>query len=137
MDCLFCKIINGELPCRKIYEDERVFAFLDIHPVNPGHTLVVPKEHCENILDASPKVLADIVAAVKKIAPAILRGVGSDGFNLGVNNGVIAGQVVGHLHFHIMPRFKDDGHRLWSGKEYAEGEGEEVAEKIRDKMVLK
>lgn len=130
MDCLFCKIIKGELPCQKVYEDEHIFAFLDIHPVNPGHTLVVPKEHCENILDASPEILFHLISAVKKIAAAALQAVDSQGFNLGVNNGTIAGQVVGHLHFHIMPRFQGDKKQLWTGSDYKEGEAEKIAREI-------
>ena len=80
-DCIFCKIIKGELPCAKVYEDAKVVAFLDIKPVNPGHVMVVPKEHHETILDTPEDILAAIILAVKKIAPAVLKAVGSEGFN--------------------------------------------------------
>ena len=131
MACIFCKIINGEIPSYKVYEDDQTLAFLDINPVNPGHTLVVPKNHSENLIAADKKDLQALILAVKKITPAIMKGVEASGFNLGVNNGSVAGQVVNHLHFHLMPRFENDGHHLWSGKPYSPGEAEIVAEKIK------
>ncbi|MEW6407327.1 MAG: HIT family protein [Patescibacteria group bacterium] len=131
MDCLFCKIINREIPANFVYENDKVVAFLDIAPVNPGHTLVVPKEHCENILDASDETLAELILAVRKIGQAIQEGLGYQGFNLGVNNGRVAGQIVPHLHFHIMPRRVGDGLRLWPQRKYEVGEAEVVAEKIQ------
>lgn len=131
MDCIFCKIIKGELPSVKVYEEEKVLAFLDISPVNPGHTLVVPKEHFENILDTPEEVLSDLIKAVKKVAPAVLKGTGTTAFNLGVNNGSAAGQVVQHIHFHIMPRYQGDGYKLWGSKPYGAGEMEEMGERIR------
>ena len=107
---------------------------MDFNPVNPGHTLVVPKNHSENLIAADKKDLQALILAVKKITPAIMKGVEASGFNLGVNNGSVAGQVVNHLHFHIMPRFESDGHKLWAGKPYQEGEIEEVARKIREEL---
>ena len=130
-DCIFCKIIAGEIPSAKIYEDDKVLAFLDINPINPGHTLVIPKAHSGNLSAASEDDLVAVIKAVKKLAPAVIKGVGAQGLNLGVNNGAAAGQIVNHLHFHIMPRFEGDGYQLWGGKPYKEGEMEEVAEKIR------
>lgn len=129
--CLFCKIIAGEIPAHKIYEDEEVFAFLDIHPINPGHTLVVPKAHYANLVDAPPELLASLIKATQKIAKAVISATGMDNFNLGVNNGSLAGQVIFHLHFHIMPRYADDHHQLWHGQDYKAGEAEEIAGKIR------
>jgi len=129
-DCIFCKIIKGEMKSYKVYEDDKVFAFLDIMPINKGHVLVVPKKHYKNILDAPAEVLCQIIFVVKKIAPAILESVGADGFNLGINNGGIAGQVVDHLHIHLMPRFPNDGHKLWHGGSYREGEAEKVCREI-------
>lgn len=130
-DCLFCKIIAGEIPAAKIYEDELTFAFLDIKPVNPGHTLVVPKTHAVGIADASDDALAAVMRTVKRIAPHILAAVGTDGFDLGVNEGVVAGQLVPHLHFHLMPRFADDGLELWHGTEATIEDRLALAEKIR------
>lgn len=131
MDCIFCKIIQGELPSYKVYEDERVLAFLDINPINPGHCMVIPKTHYENIFDAPEEVVVDLAKAVKKIAPGVSKAVGAKGFNLGVNNGVDAGQIVFHSHWHIMPRFPGDGHELWKGKEQYKENLFETAEKIR------
>lgn len=134
MPCLFCKIINHEIPANFVYENDKVVAFLDIAPVNPGHTLIVPKAHCESILDADPEVLQELILATKKIAQAIQDGLGYEGFNLGVNNGRVAGQIVPHLHFHIMPRKVGDGLRLWPQRKYGAGEAEEVAKKIKEKI---
>ncbi len=134
MDCVFCKIIKGELPCVKVYEDEKIFAFLDINPVNQGHTLVVPKEHYLNMLDTPLEVLAEVIRAIKKIAPAVLKGSGAEAFNLGVNNGAAAGQAIGHIHFHIIPRFAGDGYTLWGAKAYGPGEMEKMGEKIRSNV---
>ena len=130
-DCIFCKIIEGEIPSYKVYEDDEVLAFLDINPINPGHTLVVPKNHAKNLIEASEEDLLAAIKTIKKLAPAVMEGIGAKGFNLGVNNGSVAGQVVNHLHFHLMPRFENDGHHLWSGKPYSPGEAEIVAEKIK------
>ena len=129
--CIFCKIIAGDIPSYKVYEDEDVLAFLDTTPVNPGHTLVVSKEHYENLNDLPEELANKIIKAVKKIAPVIISAVGADGFNLNLNNGPAAGQVVNHVHFHIVPRKFDDGHELWHGKEYGEGEAQIILDKIK------
>jgi histidine triad (HIT) family protein len=129
--CIFCKIVAGEIPSHKVYEDDDVLAFLDITPVNPGHTLVIPKHHYENLLDLPEAEAQKLLSVIKKIAPAIMGAVGAKGFNLGLNNGVSAGQVVGHVHFHIIPRLENDGRQLWHGGEYKEGEAEVILEKIK------
>lgn len=134
MECIFCKIIAGEIPAHKVYENDKSIAFLDIRPVNPGHTLIVPKEHYENFLDAPSEVLAAMMDATQKVAKAVLLATGDNSFNLGVNNGVVAGQVVFHLHLHIMPRHLDDGHHLWHGREYQAGEAEKLAQKIKEQI---
>lgn len=131
-DCIFCKIISGEIPSFKIYENEKILAFLDINPVNPGHTLVIPKDHYYNFSDTPEEVLCELIKVTKKIAPAVLKGAGAESFNLTINNGAEAGQVVPHTHFHIVPRFNGDGHRLWPGKAYATGEMEELFQKIKN-----
>jgi len=133
-DCLFCKIINGEIPSEKIYEDEHSFAFLDHNPVNPGHTLLVPKEHSRNILDASEETLKNIMPALKKISIAVKNGVNANAFNIHVNNEPVGGQVIFHTHFHIIPRFESDGHKLWRGAPYKEGTEKEIAMKIQEKL---
>jgi len=134
MDCIFCKIIAGDIPAYEVYEDENVLAFLDINPVNPGHTLVVPKQHHATLVDLPTDLACKIMETIKKITPAILAGVGADSFNLGLNNGKTAGQVVDHVHFHIMPRFADDGHVLWKGRDYQEGQAQQVLEKIKQSL---
>lgn len=130
-DCIFCKIVTGEIPAQKLYEDGRVLAFLDIRPVNPGHTLVIPKKHSTNILDIAPEDWAAVAEVARKMAVVIHDALGADGINLGMNNREHAGQVVDHPHVHVMPRRKGDGLALWHGKAYKEGEDEAVAAKIK------
>ena len=130
-NCIFCKIIKGEIPATKVYEDEHTLAFLDIKPVNPGHTLVIPKEHYENFLHVESGALQRLIVSVQKVAKAVSQGLGCEGLNLGLNNGTAAGQVVPHVHFHIMPRTPTDGYQLWHGKPYEAGQMEGVASKIR------
>ena len=134
LDCIFCKIIAGELPSSKVYEDDEVVAFLDIAPTRPGHTLIVPKAHCDNVTDCYPQVLAQMIQAAQKIAPAVVKATGADGFNLGVNSGAAAGQVIFHLHMHLIPRHKSDGLHLWPSGQYKEGEKEQIADKIRKEL---
>lgn len=132
MECVFCKIVAGEMPSHKVYEDDKVIAFLDINPVNPGHTLVVSKNHYDNILDTPDDVLEHTIVVIKKITPAILKAVDSESCNIEINNGAVAGQIVMHNHWHVMPRFKDDGHRLlFEGESYEGSEAEKIAEKIK------
>jgi len=131
-DCLFCKIIKGEIPSNKVYEDDNVFAFLDINPINPGHVLVAPKNHCENMLDCSEDDLKAMITVVPRIAKAVMKAFDYPAFNLGVNNGSQANQLVPHLHFHIMPRCDGDGHELFKGKASNSEELSEVAEKIKE-----
>ena len=128
--CIFCKIIKSELPSTKVYEDGDVLAFLDIKPVNPGHTLVIPKEHYVNVHDMPDELVGKVAVTAKKVADAILK-IGARGVNIGMNNGVHAGQVVFHAHTHVIPRYGQDKFSLWVGKEYDGNERELVAEKIR------
>jgi histidine triad (HIT) family protein len=111
-ECLFCKIIAGEIPCRKIYEDEGVFAFLDIAGDADGHTLVVPKAHCRNVLDAPGTVLSDTLGGVQRIARHFVADCGLEGVNIINFSAAPAGQTVFHLHFHIYPRKTGDGYTL-------------------------
>jgi histidine triad (HIT) family protein len=129
-DCIFCKIVKGEIPCSKIYEDKEFLAFLDIRPINPGHTLVIPKSHCTNLLDFPKAEETDLVEFIKKVAKAVVKATGAEAFNLGMNNGGAAGQIVMHAHFHLIPRFSDDGLHHWSNKEYAEGQMQAIQKKI-------
>jgi len=107
--CIFCKIGKGEIPSKKVYEDENTLAFLDINPRNPGHTLVIPKKHIPTILDASEKDIMEIAKTLRKIAEGVKNAMNCDGISIVQNNGIAAGQVVPHIHFHVIPRFKQEG----------------------------
>jgi histidine triad (HIT) family protein len=130
-NCIFCKIVRGELPSYKVYEDEKVLAFLDIRPVNAGHTLVVPKKHSTNIFDIAPEDWQAVTEAVRKVAIGIERALKADGVNIGMNNREHAGQVVHHPHVHVIPRYKGDGLKLMPQRSYLEGEADATAEKLR------
>ena len=132
--CIFCKIVRGEIPSFKVYEDDSVLAFLDIRPVNPGHTLVVPKKHSENVFDIPSNDWIAVTEVARKLAIAIEKAVGADGVNLAMNNRENAGQLVDHAHIHIIPRKKEDGLKLWPQHPYPEGEAVKVAEKIRKEI---
>lgn len=134
-DCIFCKIIAREIPASIIYEDDSSIAFLDTRPINPGHTLLVPKEHYKNLYDMPDELLSSFMPAIKKLAIAIKKAVGADGINIGMNNDGAAGQIVMHHHTHIIPRYSNDGYQHWKGKEYANKEIElETAEKIKSAL---
>lgn len=107
-DCVFCAIAAGEIPSFKVYEDELVLAYLDINPFSEGHTLVIPKAHTTGLLDTPEETLAVLLARVKKVAAHIKTALGCDGFHILQNNGAAAGQTVGHIHFHIVPRRNGD-----------------------------
>lgn len=108
-ECIFCRIANKELPSHQVYEDDRVLAFLDIGPLSPGHTLIIPKEHYATI-DAMPAELAGAcMAVVPRLSKAIMASVDAQGWNVLQNNGKVSGQAVGHVHVHIIPRNDGDG----------------------------
>ena len=130
-DCIFCKIVKGEIPCNKIYENSDILAFLDIAPVNIGHCLIIPKKHFANIYETPEEILASMIKASKIVARAIKSETKSDGINVTMNNDPAAGQVIFHSHMHVIPRLTDDGFGLWHGRRpYKEGEASEVAKKI-------
>lgn len=134
-DCIFCKMVAGEVPVTKIYEDEIVLSFLDIGPISDGHTLVIPKQHCERLHDCPPEILSQVGSCVGRIAGAVSAAMKSDGYNVLCNNGRAAGQLVGHLHFHIIPRNTDDGiFDRWPANKYPEGKIEKIADKIRENL---
>ena len=134
MDCIFCKIIKGEIPCSKVFEDEKFFAFLDIGPVNRGHTLVIPKKHYKNLLDMPEDELKGYIETIQKVSKAIIKAVNADGISINMSNEPAAGQVVMHAHFHLIPRFKNDGLKLWPQGRYKEGEAEEIKNKITNSL---
>jgi histidine triad (HIT) family protein len=131
-NCIFCKISSGELPSAKLYEDELVFAFLDIAPINPGHLLVISKEHhCSS--STIPEITAGrIYRVAARLGVALKRALHAEGFNFHLADGTCAGQVVMHAHLHVIPRFPDDGfHWGWRQKRYAsDSERDETARKI-------
>lgn len=130
MDCIFCKIVAGEIPSYKIYENESILAFLDIAPVNPGHVLVITKKHFLNLEEVTEEQLCALALAVKKAGKAIKDGLGAKGYSLMENNDPIAGQIVPHLHFHIIPRIEGDNLHLWPHGKYKEGEAEAILKKL-------
>lgn len=117
-DCIFCKIIKGEIPCAEIYSDDNVLAFLDIGPVNKGHTLIIPKQHYGNIFDIPAELAPAIINAQKIVGKAILATTGATGLNIFMNNHPDAGQLVFHAHWHLIPRFSDDGLKHWQQVAY-------------------
>ncbi|HWO76957.1 MAG TPA: HIT family protein [Bacillus sp. (in: firmicutes)] len=137
-DCIFCKIINGEIPGAKVYENEHVLAFLDISQVTKGHTLVVPKVHKENVFELTPEIAKQIFEVVPSIANAIKEAYQPIGLNLLNNNGQEAGQSVFHYHMHIIPRYgKGDGFgAVWKShqNEYTGEKLQAIASEISQKI---
>jgi histidine triad (HIT) family protein len=129
--CIFCKIVSGQIPAVRVYENEAVFAFLDVNPVSDGHTLVVPKAHFDRLHDCPAELLSEITLPLGKIGKAICDATDADGYNVLCNNGESAGQIVGHLHFHIVPRRSNDGiFNKWPAYKYEQGRIEQVGRKI-------
>ena len=126
-DCIFCKIANGAIPSLRIFETPDCLAFLDIGPLAHGHTLVIPKLHFENILDAPPELIGRMTAKFPALARAILRATDATGLNVLQNNGGTSGQVVMHLHFHLIPRREGDGLGYrWNAGKYAARQAESM-----------
>lgn len=121
-NCIFCQIIQGVIPSHKIYEDEFTIVFLDKAPVQKGHSLVIPKDHYEKLEDMDEDDLQTLIHTVQKVGRAVMKLPGVIAYNVKLNNGPGAGQVVDHLHFHIIPRYANDGLTDWEGKEYGDGE---------------
>ena len=119
-DCLFCRIVKGEIPCAKVYEDEYVFAFLDIAPFKEGHALLILKEHSNTVLDVNPDHMQYVLKAIQKIAPAVMEATNAQGFHVLQNNFAAAGQTVFHTHWHIIPRSEDDTLSLWAQGAYTD-----------------
>ncbi len=134
MDCIFCKIVKGEIPCQKVYENDKILAFLDIMPIHKGHTLVIPKEHHADILEMPDDTLAELAKTAKKISKAVKKAAKADGFNIGQNNGAAAGQAVFHFHLHIIPRFNDDGLKSWPHQKLPEEDMKQIQEDIKNSL---
>ncbi len=130
-ECVFCKIVSGELPATKVWENEQVLAFLDINPLARGHTLVIPKTHVETIFEIAPSEMSALAEALPRLARAVEVGVQAEGLNLFQCNGKASGQVVPHLHFHLIPRRTGDGLGfIWKARKYDEGEMAKVQARI-------
>ena len=134
-DCIFCKIIAREIPSARVYEDESKLAFMDIGPIRPGHVLLIPKKHYARLTDMSADEAADLAGALPKLGRAVVAATGADGFNVHQTNGACAGQVVPHVHIHIIPRHDNDGYSFgWIAGAYAAGEMDDLRDKISARM---
>lgn len=109
MDCIFCKIVKGEIPAFKVFENEKVLAFLDIEPMSGGHCLVIPKVHSEDIFDIAENDLKEVISAVKIVSEKLKKSLGATGVNIINNSGKSSGRGVAHFHMHVIPRHEDDG----------------------------
>lgn len=127
-DCVFCKIIAGEIPSFRLYEDQNTLAFMDINPANRGHALAIPKKHEPNLLESTDETLAVTIATARKVARAVQATVNPDGINLVQANGPGAAQSVFHLHLHVIPRFEGDELKLNWGVPPKPGDMDEIKE---------
>jgi histidine triad (HIT) family protein len=131
-DCIFCKIIAGEIPSYKIYEDDHSFAFLDISPIARGHTLVVSKTHVEFLSDMDPDDIGEMFKAVGKVGDSIQKNLKPAGINYLVNQGKAAGQLIPHVHCHVIPKNEGEGlDYTWGKADVSEEEMKEIAERIK------
>ena len=134
-DCIFCKIAAGEISSATVYEDDDFRAILDLGPAAKGHTLVIPKSHSDNLLSVEPDTAAKALKVISKTANAIKEALGCDGINVVQNNGEAAGQTVMHLHFHIIPRYKNDSVNIgWQPMKPSNEELAATADLIKEKM---
>ncbi|MCF7906506.1 HIT family protein [Patescibacteria group bacterium] len=131
-DCLFCKIVNSEIPCDKIYEDENFLAFLDISPMYYGHTLLITKKHFKDISEVSFEILSKYLEVANLIAKSLCKTLDIDDYNFRINKGKSAGQVIFHVHLHILPRIKGDA--CLHNFKYEDFEKEKLLSKIRENL---
>jgi histidine triad (HIT) family protein len=132
-NCIFCKIIQGQIPSTRVYEDEKHLAFMDINPLNRGHCLMIPKDHHPTIHDIPDDLLAGLMIAAKKLAGRVVRALGAQGINLIQSNGRAANQIIDHFHLHLVPRWRPDDLPVanWDLKPGAPEEIATAAEAIR------
>lgn len=131
-NCIFCKIANGEIPSRTIYEDEKFRVILDLGPATRGHALILPKEHYANLFEMPENLAADAMKLAKKVTALQKTKLHADGLNLVQNNGAAAGQTVEHFHIHLIPRYQGDGQTIgWEPKEPSS----EELDQIRDELI--
>ena len=126
-NCIFCKIANGEIPSKSIYEDDEFKVILDLGPATEGHALILPKAHAADLFELPEETAANAMVLAKKLGKQMKENLHADGLNLVQNNGEAAGQTVKHFHLHLIPRYKDDGqHILWNPREASQEELEEI-----------
>jgi len=129
--CIFCKIVAGQIPCARVYETEHALAFLDIGPLKPGHLLLIPKEHHATLPELPDTVAAETARLLPRLCRAVKAATDAEGLNVLMNVGPVAGQSVGHVHWHIIPRHGRDSIAWpWNARSYAEGELEPIRQAI-------
>lgn len=133
-DCIFCKILGGEIPSTQVYQDEYVVAIMDIRPVHLGHVLLIPRDHVEQTLDMDAPTLMHMTAAMQHVARGVVSATRADGWNLGANSGAAAGQAVFHAHWHIIPRYTGDGLKHWADEAVTHDQLTEMGGKIRAEL---
>ena len=134
-NCIFCKIVAGQIPCHKILEDDTVLAFLDVGPLSPGHALVIPKEHYGTIDEVPDKLAASCAAVIPRLSRAIMAATGSTAWNVLQNNGQLAHQAVGHVHFHIIPKTDVAGlGMLWPTTQLEDKEARKMLAAIAERL---
>lgn len=134
-ECIFCKIINGQIPAKKVYEDDYVLAILDIAPANKGHIVIIPKSHSKNIFSLDDDYVKRCFLLSKRIANSLMKVLNCDGVNILQNNEIAAGQTVFHFHIHVIPRFNNDSCIIhWVPAEYHEDEMDFLSEKISSSL---
>ncbi len=130
-DCIFCKLANGDIPTRSIYEDEDFKVILDAAPATRGHALILPKEHADNLYQLSEETTGKAFILAKRLAGSMTEALGCQGFNIVQNNGETAGQTVFHFHIHLIPRYSDDGQgTFWEPRHYSD----EALDEIRSQL---
>ena len=126
-DCIFCKIANGEIPSKTLYEDDKFRVILDLGPASKGHALILPKDHYANLFELPEECAGEVMKLAQKMAVKMKEKLGCEGFNLVQNNGELAGQTVFHFHMHLIPRYREDGQKIgWKPQEVTQEELEAV-----------
>lgn len=131
-NCIFCKILNGDIPSAKLYEDEDFAIILDVGPASLGHALIIPKEHYANVFEMPEELLLKCMKLAKIWGEKLMKGLGADGLNLVQNNGLAAGQTVFHYHLHLIPRYDGDSvGGLWTPGSLSDEQKKEILEKVK------
>ncbi len=130
-NCIFCRIANGEIPSKTLYEDDKFRVILDLGPASKGHALILPKEHYADLYELQEETAGEVMKLAKKMTAQMTQRLGCEGFNLVQNNGELAGQTVFHFHMHLIPRYRDDGQKIgWKPQEATQEELETIRAQI-------